>query len=137
MPFRPSISAAAWCSVVGASAPTFVAPRFGGYVGNVLAFLGITGDVGVIVRGFMALDVMALVGVARLLVDPYADSIKLIFSIALPWLISLVSTIRWWHPIASSIWGAVVTLECVVSVRFQHMSDDILMSVVVQDWSSG
>ena len=80
MPFGPSISTAAWCSVVGAGAPTFVALRFRGYVGDVLAFLGITGDVGVIVRGFMALDVMALVSVARLLVDPYADSLSSSYS---------------------------------------------------------
>ena len=80
MPFRSSISTAAWCSVVGAGAPTFIAPGFGGGIGNVLAFLGITGDVGVIVRGFMALDVMALVSVARLLVDPYADSLSSSYS---------------------------------------------------------
>ena len=137
MPFRPSISTAAWCSVVGTGAPTFVALRFRGYIGDVLAFLGVTGDVGVVVWGFVALDVMALVCAARLLVDPYTDSIELVVSIALPWLVGLVGAVGWRHAITSSIRSSVVALESVVSVCFQHMSHNVLVSVVIKHGSPG
>ena len=137
MPFGPSISAAAWCSVVGTGAPTFVALRFGGNISDVLTFFGFTGDVGVVVRSFVALDVVAFVSATRLLVDPYADSIKLVISVALPWLVGLVGAVGWRHAISSSIWSSVVALEDVVSVCFQHMSHNVLMGVVVKHWSPG
>ena len=137
MPFGPSISAAAWCSVVGTGAPTFVALRFRGYVGDVLAFLGFTGDVGVVVWGFVALDVVAFVCAARLLVDPYTDSIQLVISVTLPWLVGLVGAVGWRHAISSSIWSSVVALEGVVSVCFQHMSHNVLVSVVIKHGSPG
>ena len=127
MPFRLGVTTTAWGPVVGVSASTLVALRFGGRVGDVFSFIGVAWDVGVVVRGFMALDVVAFVRAAGLLVNPYADPVELIIRISLPWFIGLVGAVRRWHAVALAIWGSIIALEGVVPVCLKHMSHNILV----------
>ena len=90
-----------------------------------------------VVWGFVALDVVAFVCAAGLLVDPYADSVQLVICVTLPWLVGLVGAVGWRHAISSSIWSSVVALESVVPVCFQHMSHNVLVSVVIKHGSPG
>ena len=94
VPFGLSISAASWCSVIGSGASTLEALWLGRGVSDIFALCGVVWNVGVVVREFMALDVVAFIRVACLLVYPYADSVKLIIRVSLPWFVSLVGAIR-------------------------------------------
>ena len=78
VPFGLSVTTAAWRSVVGSGATTLVAPWLWRGVRHIFTLYGVVGNIGVVVRGFMSLDIMAFVRVASLLVDSYEDTVELI-----------------------------------------------------------
>ena len=75
VPFGFGVADTAWCPIVGASAPTLVALWFRGGVGNIFSLFDVIWNVGVVVWGLMALDIVAFVRAVSLLVNPYADPI--------------------------------------------------------------
>ena len=74
VPLGLGIAAAAGRSVTRICAPTFITPWFGRGVGDVFSFCRLTGDIGMIIWHFVALNIVSLVRFVRLLVDSYADS---------------------------------------------------------------
>lgn len=104
VPFWLGITATVWGSVGGYSAPTCVALGFGRSISHIVSG-SFTGDVGVVIWWHMAAGIESFVRAVSFLVNKYADSVKLIVRVSLPWPVCLVSTVGRRHPVPFAVRG--------------------------------
>ena len=102
--FWLSIAATVWGSVGGDSAPTCVALGFRRSISHIVSGI-FTGDVGVVIWWHMSAGIGPFVRTVGFLVNMYADSVKLIVRVSLPWSVCLVSTVGRWHPVSFAVRG--------------------------------
>ena len=104
VPFWLSIAATVWGSVGGDGAPTFIALGFRGGISHI-ASGSFTGDNSVVIWWHVAAGIGPFVRTVGFLVNMYADSVKLIVRVSLPWSVCLVSTVGRWHPVSFAVRG--------------------------------
>ena len=135
MPFWFGVAAGVGGPAARYGATAFVAPGLRRGIGSILAGC-FAWDVGVIVRLQVAAGVGSLVRALRLLVNEDVNPVEFIIGVSLPWLMGLVSAVRRRHSVTLAVWDVAISLHNVVPVGLKRMSDNVLVGVVIKDWSS-
>ena len=113
-----------------------MASRLGLDVDDVFA-RRLAGNVCGIIWWLVFVAVFVIPCVPRLLCDLYFDAFNFVFGSSLPWAVGLVCSIWWGHPVASAVWAVWVSLDGVVSMRFQEVLDNVMVRMVIENMSPG